>query len=288
MLLDVRQRAAPDRDRRRSGRACKLMWPAGLMTGERRAGTRRSTSTASPRRRKRFAGVDRLARRARRLRHALPGGAARRARAVPDRRSPGEGHRASFVPIVDRGERGRPRQGARRPTTACCASARALYARNVDYYRRLQRADALRGHAGRAARRRLRLGEGRHGQRRWPRTRMLGTGLVAGFRTSGESERPGFAWFFGRDALWTRARHPLLRRLRGRAHRPRVPAQAPARRRQDPARDLAERRPHPLVHRLHVPVGSADATPLYVVAAGRPLALHAATASSCARAGTRS
>ncbi len=32
---------------------------------------------------------------------------------------------------------------------------------------------------------------------------MLGTGLVAGFRTSGESERPGFAWFFGRDSLWT-------------------------------------------------------------------------------------
>lgn len=31
----------------------------------------------------------------------------------------------------------------------------------------------------------------------------LGTGLVAGFRTSGESERPGFAWYFGRDALWT-------------------------------------------------------------------------------------
>lgn len=31
----------------------------------------------------------------------------------------------------------------------------------------------------------------------------LGTGLLAGFRTSGESERPGFAWFFGRDALWT-------------------------------------------------------------------------------------
>ena len=31
----------------------------------------------------------------------------------------------------------------------------------------------------------------------------LGTGLIAGFRTSGESERPGFAWFFGRDALWT-------------------------------------------------------------------------------------
>jgi glycogen debranching enzyme len=32
---------------------------------------------------------------------------------------------------------------------------------------------------------------------------QLGIGLLAGFRTSGESERPGFAWFFGRDALWT-------------------------------------------------------------------------------------
>ncbi len=37
----------------------------------------------------------------------------------------------------------------------------------------------------------------------WRPTRSLGTGLVAGFRTSGDSERPGFAWFFGRDALWT-------------------------------------------------------------------------------------
>ncbi len=32
---------------------------------------------------------------------------------------------------------------------------------------------------------------------------QLGTGLLAGFRTSGESERAGFAWFFGRDAMWT-------------------------------------------------------------------------------------
>jgi glycogen debranching enzyme len=31
----------------------------------------------------------------------------------------------------------------------------------------------------------------------------LGTGLIAGYRTSGRSQRPGFAWFFGRDALWT-------------------------------------------------------------------------------------
>ena len=32
---------------------------------------------------------------------------------------------------------------------------------------------------------------------------LLGTGLGAGYRTSGESERPGFAWFFGRDSMWT-------------------------------------------------------------------------------------
>ena len=31
----------------------------------------------------------------------------------------------------------------------------------------------------------------------------LGTGLVAGYRTSGTSQRPGFAWFFGRDSEWT-------------------------------------------------------------------------------------
>ncbi len=31
----------------------------------------------------------------------------------------------------------------------------------------------------------------------------LGTGLVAGYRGSGDDQRPGYAWFFGRDALWT-------------------------------------------------------------------------------------
>ena len=32
---------------------------------------------------------------------------------------------------------------------------------------------------------------------------FLGPGLIAGYRTSGTSQRPGFAWFFGRDAMWT-------------------------------------------------------------------------------------
>jgi glycogen debranching enzyme len=32
---------------------------------------------------------------------------------------------------------------------------------------------------------------------------FLGRGLIAGYRTSGFDQRPGFAWFFGRDSLWT-------------------------------------------------------------------------------------
>jgi glycogen debranching enzyme len=32
---------------------------------------------------------------------------------------------------------------------------------------------------------------------------FLGEGLVAGYNTSGNDHRPGFAWFFGRDAEWT-------------------------------------------------------------------------------------
>jgi len=32
---------------------------------------------------------------------------------------------------------------------------------------------------------------------------LLGTGLIAGYNASGDDQRPGFGWFFGRDALWT-------------------------------------------------------------------------------------
>ncbi|MBS1853081.1 MAG: hypothetical protein JST79_19430 [Acidobacteria bacterium] len=31
----------------------------------------------------------------------------------------------------------------------------------------------------------------------------LGTGLIAGYRSAGDSQRPGFAWYFGRDSFWT-------------------------------------------------------------------------------------
>lgn len=32
---------------------------------------------------------------------------------------------------------------------------------------------------------------------------FVGASLVAGYNRSGEGQRPGFAWFFGRDSLWT-------------------------------------------------------------------------------------
>ncbi len=32
---------------------------------------------------------------------------------------------------------------------------------------------------------------------------LVGTSLIAGYGPSGEAERPGFDWFFGRDALWS-------------------------------------------------------------------------------------
>jgi glycogen debranching enzyme len=32
---------------------------------------------------------------------------------------------------------------------------------------------------------------------------FLGEGLIAGYDTSGDDQRPGFAWFFGRDTEWT-------------------------------------------------------------------------------------
>ena len=37
----------------------------------------------------------------------------------------------------------------------------------------------------------------------WSRTRISVRELLQVIRTSGESARPGFAWFFGRDSMWT-------------------------------------------------------------------------------------
>jgi glycogen debranching enzyme len=81
-------------------------------------------------------------------------------------------------------------------------SARSLYQETAEHYERLDR-DTLRLDTPDAT---------LNAAFRWAKVGidkgiatnpLLGTGLVAGFRTSGDSERPGFAWFFGRDSLWT-------------------------------------------------------------------------------------
>ncbi len=82
------------------------------------------------------------------------------------------------------------------------ANAPALYEKNVAYYRKLNN-DTL---TIKTPDERLNTAFA------WAKVGMdkgvatnptLGTGLVAGFRTSGDSERPGYAWFFGRDSMWT-------------------------------------------------------------------------------------
>lgn len=82
------------------------------------------------------------------------------------------------------------------------ASTTALYEQTAQHYRQLDR-DALQidtpDERFNTAFRWARIGIDK-GLATNP---FLGTGLLAGFRTSGDSERPGFAWFFGRDALWT-------------------------------------------------------------------------------------
>jgi glycogen debranching enzyme len=109
--------------------------------------------------------------------------------------------RASFVPIVIAGSV-KGKDEARASYERLLASARPLYESNVAHYKDLlertvsvttpdPRLDAAFSWA------RVGIDKG------IVDNPFLGTGLVAGFRTSGESERPGYAWFFGRDALWT-------------------------------------------------------------------------------------
>ena len=109
--------------------------------------------------------------------------------------------RERFVPIVLAGSVN-GRDEAKATYDRLLGSARALYEANVAYYRGLDgeavsvktpdpRLDAAFAWA------KVGIDKG------LASNPLLGTGLVAGFRTSGESERPGYAWLFGRDALWT-------------------------------------------------------------------------------------
>ncbi len=109
--------------------------------------------------------------------------------------------RSSFIPIVIVGSvEGRDK--AKAIYDRLLGSIPALYEKNVAYYERLQNETVT-----------VKTPDERLNKAfNWAKVGVdkgvatnpyLGTGLIAGFRTSGDSERPGFAWFFGRDALWT-------------------------------------------------------------------------------------
>ena len=109
--------------------------------------------------------------------------------------------RTHFIPVALAGSvEGRDK--AKETYDRLLRSARELHAGNVDYYRSLQeRTVAVETPDERLD---TAVAWAKVGVDKGLATNpLLGTGLVAGFRTSGESERPGFAWMFGRDALWT-------------------------------------------------------------------------------------
>jgi glycogen debranching enzyme len=109
--------------------------------------------------------------------------------------------RSHFVPIVIAGSvEGRDK--AKATYDRLLASARSLYESNVAYYRGLEERTLTVETPDERLDTALRWAK--VGVDKGIATNpLLGTGLVAGFRTSGESERPGFAWMFGRDALWS-------------------------------------------------------------------------------------
>jgi glycogen debranching enzyme len=109
--------------------------------------------------------------------------------------------KSHFIPIVIAGST-EGRAKALETYDKLLASARTLYEKNVAYYEQMQKEtvqietpDERLNTAFKWAK--IGIDKG------FATNPLLGSGLLAGFRTSGESERPGFAWFFGRDALWT-------------------------------------------------------------------------------------
>ncbi|HEY1403020.1 MAG TPA: hypothetical protein VGB05_02700, partial [Pyrinomonadaceae bacterium] len=177
----------------------RLFWPAGLMTGSLSwdEKTRVYYITEETRR---FAGV--VGSPAARDVSVMP--YQEEPRDVPARfriEIPAGEMRAKFIPVIIAGSvEGRER--AKAAYDRLLASIPSLYEQNVAHYRRLD------GESLNISTPNRELDEAfawaKVGVDKGVVTNpLLGTGLVAGYRTSGESERPGFAWFFGRDALWT-------------------------------------------------------------------------------------
>jgi glycogen debranching enzyme len=177
----------------------RLMWPAGLMTGDLGWDEKEQVYTIGEET-KRFAAA--IGSPGARDLSVMP--YQEEPRDVPIRFEipvPREAAATHFVPIVIAGSV-KGRDDARATYRRLLADARALYEKNVTYYAELQKRtlqidtpdDRLDDAYAWA---KVGVDKG------LATNPLLGTGLVAGFRTSGESERPGFAWMFGRDALWS-------------------------------------------------------------------------------------
>jgi glycogen debranching enzyme len=109
--------------------------------------------------------------------------------------------KSNYIPVVIAGSV-QGRADAKAVYERLLSSAQSLFEGNVSYYERLQNETASVKTPD--ERFNTAFAWAKVGVDKGVATNpLLGTGLVAGFRTSGDSERPGFAWFFGRDALWT-------------------------------------------------------------------------------------
>ena len=177
----------------------RLMWPAGLMTGWIGWNEKEHVYTIGEET-NRFVGM-------------IGSPAARDVSVMPYQEEPRdapvrflidvspEAAKSNLIPIIIAGSiEGRAK--AKATYDKLLNAAQSLYENNVVYYERLkqemvsiQTPDERLNTAFEWAKVGVDKGMATNPQ--------LGSGLLAGFRTSGDSERPGFAWFFGRDALWT-------------------------------------------------------------------------------------
>ena len=130
----------------------------------------------------------------------------------------------------------------------------ALYEKTADHYARLDRDTVSIATPDDAARHGVPVGEGGHrqGGRDQSAARHRARGRLPHLR---RERAPGLRLVLRARRAVDDARLHCGGRLRHDADGARVPAQVPAGRRQDPARDLAERGAHAVVHELRVPVG---------------------------------